>query len=81
MQIIKNPMDLGTVKRKVQDGDYAAINEFRSDVNLVFDTAMKYNKIKVWQGSLLLAATAAAAIVSVSTVKIIHASNSSQYHA
>lgn len=38
-------MDLGTVKRKLEEGEYGSDHEgFKSDVVLVFDNAIDYNK-------------------------------------
>ncbi|XP_027351706.1 transcription factor GTE8-like isoform X2 [Abrus precatorius] len=41
--IIKHPMDLGTVKSKLAAGAYAAPLEFADDVKLTFFNAMTYN--------------------------------------
>lgn len=43
-EIIKKPMDLGTVHKKLDGGAYHAIEDFNSDVNLTFDNAMTYNE-------------------------------------
>lgn len=48
-QIVKNPMDLGTVKvisiqRRLQGGHYGSFSDFRSDVTLVFDNCRQYNE-------------------------------------
>ncbi|KAJ0984164.1 hypothetical protein J5N97_002520 [Dioscorea zingiberensis] len=42
-QIIKNPMDLGTVKMKLNKGLYQAPPEFAADIKLTFDNALLYN--------------------------------------
>ena len=42
-EIIQNPMDLGTIKKKIGDGAYTSLIEFRNDVHLTFDNAMKFN--------------------------------------
>lgn len=45
-QIITNPMDLGTIARKLAkegSGGYLDHRDFAADVQLVFDNAMKYN--------------------------------------
>ena len=47
--IIKNPMDLGSVQKKLEKGEYHAIKDFQSHVNLSFDNAMTYNE----QGSVV----------------------------
>jgi hypothetical protein len=41
--IIENPMDLTTIKLKLEGGNYGNIDEFIEDVNLVWDNAMKFN--------------------------------------
>ncbi|KAE8661622.1 thymidylate kinase-like isoform X1 [Hibiscus syriacus] len=41
--VIKNPMDLGTVKKKIASGAYANPLEFHADVKLTFGNAMTYN--------------------------------------
>ncbi|KAF8404759.1 hypothetical protein HHK36_009648 [Tetracentron sinense] len=42
-QIIKRPMDLGTVKLKLGKNLYASPNDFASDVRLTFNNALIYN--------------------------------------
>eukprot|EP00599_Poterioochromonas_sp_BG-1_P000061 CAMPEP_0173146270 /NCGR_PEP_ID=MMETSP1105-20130129/8390_1 /TAXON_ID=2985 /ORGANISM="Ochromonas sp., Strain BG-1" /LENGTH=157 /DNA_ID=CAMNT_0014060433 /DNA_START=1 /DNA_END=470 /DNA_ORIENTATION=- len=41
--IIKNPMDLGTVKKKLERGAYRRPSELAADVRLIFSNAMTYN--------------------------------------
>ncbi|XWS44048.1 hypothetical protein CRYUN_Cryun15aG0011500 [Craigia yunnanensis] len=41
--VIKHPMDLGTIKKKVASGAYASPLEFHADVRLTFSNAMTYN--------------------------------------
>ncbi|XVF13950.1 hypothetical protein REPUB_Repub09cG0014000 [Reevesia pubescens] len=41
--VIKNPMDLGTIKKKIASGGYASPLEFYADVRLTFSNAMTYN--------------------------------------
>jgi len=43
-EVIKKPMDLGTVNRRLDNGQYHTIDEFAADVNLTFDNAMQYNE-------------------------------------
>lgn len=43
-EIIKKPMDLGTIHKKLDAGAYHAIEDFQADVNLTFDNAMTYNE-------------------------------------
>jgi Bromodomain/TAZ zinc finger/PHD-finger len=42
--IIKKPMDLGTVQKKLENGVYHSIEDFQIDVFLTFDNAMTYNE-------------------------------------
>nr|CAB3447149.1 unnamed protein product [Digitaria exilis] len=41
--IIKTPMDLGTVQKKLESGSYTSPSEFAADVRLTFNNAMTYN--------------------------------------
>lgn len=41
--IIKRPMDLGTVKKKMDDREYKSASEFADDVRLIFTNCYKYN--------------------------------------
>lgn len=41
--VIKNPMDLGTIKEKLSSGKYSTPLEFLADVRLTFSNAMTYN--------------------------------------
>lgn len=41
--VILNPMDLGTVKKKLTSKQYVTASEFAADVRLTFSNAMKYN--------------------------------------
>jgi len=42
--IIKRPMDLGTIQKKIDGGSYHSFEDFQSDVRLTFENAMKYNE-------------------------------------
>lgn len=42
-KVIKNPMDLGTIKRKLETDVYLNPREFAADVRLTFANAMTYN--------------------------------------
>ncbi|KAG6553500.1 hypothetical protein Mapa_004412 [Marchantia paleacea] len=42
-QVIKKPMDLGTIKKKVNRGEYTSPLDFAEDVRLTFSNAMTYN--------------------------------------
>ena len=37
LEIVKNPMDLTTVRKKLVAGEYKSISEWSDDVNLIFD--------------------------------------------
>lgn len=41
--VVKHPMDLGTVKKKLLRGDYKNMLAFAEDVRLIFSNAMAYN--------------------------------------
>jgi E1A/CREB-binding protein len=43
-EIIKKPMDLGSIQKRLENGAYHAIEDFQSDVNLTFENAMTYNE-------------------------------------
>eukprot|EP00548_Thalassiothrix_antarctica_P005641 CAMPEP_0194137570 /NCGR_PEP_ID=MMETSP0152-20130528/7459_1 /TAXON_ID=1049557 /ORGANISM="Thalassiothrix antarctica, Strain L6-D1" /LENGTH=1691 /DNA_ID=CAMNT_0038834663 /DNA_START=284 /DNA_END=5359 /DNA_ORIENTATION=- len=42
-EVIKRPMDLGTLKKRLENGCYHALEDFESHVNLTFENAMLYN--------------------------------------
>ncbi|XP_059690787.1 bromodomain-containing protein 2 isoform X3 [Gavia stellata] len=42
-EIIKHPMDLSTIKRKMENRDYHDAQEFAADVRLMFSNCYKYN--------------------------------------
>ena len=41
--IIKHPMDLGTCKNKLLNGEYKIFQEFIDDVNLIWENCRNYN--------------------------------------
>uniref|UniRef100_A0A3Q2PJY7 Bromodomain-containing protein 3 n=1 Tax=Fundulus heteroclitus TaxID=8078 RepID=A0A3Q2PJY7_FUNHE len=41
--IVKYPMDLGTVKEKLDGGEYQDVQQFATDVRLIFSNCYKYN--------------------------------------
>ncbi|KAA8530129.1 hypothetical protein F0562_004838 [Nyssa sinensis] len=41
--VIKHPMDLGTIKRKIVSCEYSSLLDFLADVRLTFSNAMTYN--------------------------------------
>ena len=42
-EIVKLPMDLGTIRKKLDLNSYRDLDTFRFDINLVFDNALLYN--------------------------------------
>ena len=42
-EVIKRPMDLGTIRKKLDNGVYTRLEDFQEHVNLTFDNAMMYN--------------------------------------
>lgn len=42
--IVKNPMDLGTIQKRLVDGSLTTVEEYAELVRLVFDNAILYNK-------------------------------------
>ena len=43
LQIIKNPMDFSTIKRKLLNNLYTNFKQFTEDIGLVFDNCYMYN--------------------------------------
>lgn len=41
--VIENPMDFGTIRKKLERGDYASLDQLEKDVLLVCSNAMSYN--------------------------------------
>lgn len=41
--IVKQPMDFGTIRRRIEAGQYATIQAMATDVRLVFTNAMLFN--------------------------------------
>lgn len=41
--IIKNPIDLKTIKRRIKSDYYTTMDEFRDDMELLFSNAKTYN--------------------------------------
>jgi bromodomain-containing protein 3 len=41
---IKHPMDLGTIKQKIEANEYVDVEDFASDVRLTFDNCCTYNQ-------------------------------------
>ena len=40
---IKNPIDFGTIKKKLSSGRYEFLEQFLDDIQLVFDNCISYN--------------------------------------
>ena len=45
-QVIDKPMNLKTVREKLQEGNYATPNDFAKDVRLIFENLKKCNPIR-----------------------------------
>ena len=42
-QIIRRPMDLGTVRKKLEDGSYSSVAQWKEDVELIWENCYKCN--------------------------------------
>jgi hypothetical protein len=45
-QVIQSPMDLGTVRRKLETDQYATIEQWRSDMDLIWNNTLAFNGAK-----------------------------------
>jgi E1A/CREB-binding protein len=43
-EIIKKPMDLGTIQKRLENSAYHSIDDFKTDIFLTFENAMVYNE-------------------------------------
>lgn len=43
-KMVKKPMDLGTIKKKLEDGQYKNMSEVADDIRLVWTNCMAYNQ-------------------------------------
>lgn len=43
MDVVKEPMDLSTMRRKLRDGEYASLDEMEADFNLMIQNCLAYN--------------------------------------
>lgn len=43
-QVIEHPMDIGNIKKKLDEGEYTDVIDWKSDFQLVWDNAKRYNK-------------------------------------
>ena len=46
LDVISHPMDFGTIKEKLKSDEYKSAEEWKADVMLVWDNAIKYHKDK-----------------------------------
>jgi bromodomain-containing factor 1 len=53
-KIVKYPMDFGTVKRKLAFNGYEHEDEFKCDMNLVFDNCILYNGMQSPYGKIAM---------------------------
>jgi hypothetical protein len=44
LNIVKHPMDLGTVKRKFDSGEYESVESMANDIRLIWTNCMLYNR-------------------------------------
>ena len=54
LSVIKHPMDLDTIRKKIKENVYKSLNEWKSDVNLIFENAIKFNGEESISGSIAL---------------------------
>jgi len=54
--VIKHPMDLGTIAKKLENGAYSTFHDFFLDVRLTFANALQYNQVgsPVYEWALIL---------------------------
>jgi len=56
VDIITHPMDLGTVERKIQTGQYKDVDEFASDMRLIWQNCITFNgpdnAVSIWAKTL-----------------------------
>jgi Bromodomain len=43
-EIVQRPMDLGTIKKRIENDDYNVVEDIASDVRLVWSNCMLYNR-------------------------------------
>lgn len=44
LNLIKEPMDLGTVKKRLQSGHYKSVNDWKHDMELIWNNSYTFNK-------------------------------------
>ena len=42
-QVVKNPMDLGTIREKLEGNSYDSVADFKADIELVWENAISFN--------------------------------------
>eukprot|EP01125_Pyxidicula_operculata_P022502 TRINITY_DN921_c5_g1_i1.p1 TRINITY_DN921_c5_g1~~TRINITY_DN921_c5_g1_i1.p1 ORF type:complete len:123 (-),score=14.41 TRINITY_DN921_c5_g1_i1:40-408(-) len=42
-EIIKNPIDLDTIRQRIENGTIATVDQFRNSLKLMFDNCFQYN--------------------------------------
>lgn len=47
-KIVKEPMDLGTIKDKLESKKYSSSSQWRDDVMKVWDNSLKYNTVGIY---------------------------------
>jgi hypothetical protein len=70
-EVIEEPMDLGTMRCKLETGMYATLQDFRKDLELVIDNTLTFNAegSEYYQEALELAAAVPPAYESAVTIK------------
>ena len=43
-EIVQKPMDLGTIKKKIENDDYNTVEDIATDIRLVWSNCMLYNR-------------------------------------
>jgi hypothetical protein len=43
-EIVLKPMDLGTIKKKIENADYGTVEDIATDIRLVWSNCMLYNR-------------------------------------
>lgn len=41
-QVVKKPMDLGTIRKKIQEKKYRTVKEWRNDIELIWSNSLQY---------------------------------------
>ncbi|EAY17029.1 Bromodomain containing protein [Trichomonas vaginalis G3] len=50
LQLIKEPMDLGTVKKRLESGYYKTVSDWRHDMDLIWNNSYTFNKVNSFIG-------------------------------